>query len=71
MEMRPKALNTRSLRIYNTKSIYTAEWELKRGYIYIERLKARDGKTEGWGLLPYDGERGFIGETDKSKMAGK
>ena len=43
--------------------------ELKRGYIYVEQLKARDGKTDGWGLFPFDGERGYIGENDTAKMA--
>lgn len=70
MEINIKSLNTRSRRLYNQGQINT-EWELKEGYIYIERMKARDGKTEGWGLLPYDGERGYIGETDKNKMAEK
>lgn len=45
------------------------ERELKRGYIYVEQMKARDGKTDGWGLLPFDGERGYIGENDTRKMA--
>ena len=43
--------------------------ELKKGYLYVEQLKARDGVTGGWGLLPFNGERGAIGETDKTKMA--
>lgn len=43
-------------------------YALKRGFMYIEQLKARDGKTGGWALLPYDGERGQIGETDKEAM---
>lgn len=42
---------------------------LKRGYIYVEQMKARDGKTEGWGLFPFDGERGYIGLNDTAKMA--
>lgn len=61
-------LNTRSKRIFTRPSIGHDERELKAGYIYIERMKARDGKTEGWGLLPYDGERGFIGNNDTAKM---
>ena len=64
----PRNLNTRSKRIYSRPSIGHDERELKTGYIYIERMKARDGKTEGWGLLPYDGERGFIGNNDTAKM---
>ena len=42
---------------------------LKAGYLYVEHLKARDGETDGWGLFPYDGESGRIGENDKQKMA--
>ena len=42
---------------------------MKRGYLYVEQMKARDGKTDGWGLFPFDGERGYIGENDKQKMA--
>lgn len=42
--------------------------ELKQGYIYIEQLKARDGKTGGWGLFPFDGERGRIDGIDEAKM---
>lgn len=64
----PRNLNTRSKRIFTRPSIGHDERELKTGYIYIERMKARDGKTEGWGLLPYDGERGFIGNNDTAKM---
>ena len=63
------AFNVRSNRIYTRGGLGRSERELKTGYIYIERMKARDGKTEGWGLLPYDGERGYIGITDKDKMA--
>jgi len=46
----------------------TALYEPKRGYMYIEHIKARDNKTGGWALLPFDGERNYIGETDKAKM---
>ena len=42
--------------------------ELKRGYMYLEQMKARDGKTEGWGLFPFDGERGYIGPIDTGAM---
>lgn len=63
------AFNVRSNRIYTRGGLGRGERELKAGYIYIERMKARDGKTEGWGLLPYDGERGFIGTIDTAKMA--
>ena len=46
----------------------TALYEPKRGYMYVEHIKARDNKTGGWALLPFDGERNYIGETDKAKM---
>ena len=68
VSVNPQNLNVRSNRIYSRGGAGRSERELKTGYIYIERMKARDGKTEGWGLLPYDGERGFIDETDKTKM---
>lgn len=42
--------------------------KLKTGYLYIEQLKARDGITGGWGLLPFDGERGTVGPNDKTEM---
>lgn len=60
----------RANRIFTRGSeLHPKERELKTGYIYIEQLKARDGKTGGWGLLPFDGERGYIGENDTAKMA--
>lgn len=62
-------LNYRSSRIYTRGGLGRDDTELKTGYIYIERMKARDGKTEGWGLLPYDGERGFIDKNNTAKMA--
>lgn len=43
--------------------------ELKAGYLYVEQLKARDGLTGGWGLFPFDGERGTVGPNDTQKMA--
>lgn len=43
--------------------------ELKAGYMYVEQLKARDGRSGGWGLFPFDGERGRIGAIDKNKMS--
>ena len=64
----PRNLNTRSNRLYTKARTMPNDRTLKAGYIYIERMKARDGKTEGWGLLPYDGERGFIGNNDLEKM---
>lgn len=68
-ELRFNALNIRSNRLYTRAQLNPNERTLKTGYIYVERMKARDGKTEGWGMLPYDGERGYIGETDYKKMA--
>ena len=62
------AMNVRSNRIYSRGGMGHNERELKAGFIYIERMKARDGKTEGWGLLPYDGERGFIDRNNIAKM---
>ena len=64
----PRNLNTRSNRLYTKARTNPNDRALKTGYIYIERMKARDGKTEGWGLLPYDGERGYIGNNDIAKM---
>ena len=68
-ELKFNALNIRSNRLYTKAQLNPNERTLKTGYIYIERMKARDGKTECWGMLPYDGERGYIGETDTKKMA--
>ena len=59
----------RANRIFAKDELHPNQRELKTGYIYIEQLKARDGKTGGWGLLPFDGERGYIGENDTEKMA--
>lgn len=59
----------RANRIFTRNELRPNERELKRGYLYVEQLKARDGKTGGWGLLPFDGERGFIGENNTQKMA--
>ena len=58
----------RSRRLF-THALRPEDIKLKRGYLYVEQLKARDGVTGGWALLPFDGERGAIGETDKTKMA--
>ena len=54
---------------YRPDELVPTTRELKTGYLYVEQWKARDGRAGGWGLLPYDGERGFIGENDKKKMA--
>ena len=66
----PSKLNVRSRRLF-TRGEYGREaetTELKRGYLYIEQMKARDGLSGGWGLFPYDGERGRIGSIDTDKM---
>ena len=68
IEVNKGAFNVRSQRLYTKPQTNPDDIELKTGYIYIERMKARDGKTEGWGLLPYDGERGFIDKNDTGKM---
>ena len=59
----------RANRIFTHDELRPHDRELKRGYLYVEQMKARDGKTGGWGLFPFEGERGFIGENDKTKMA--
>lgn len=66
----PQAAGDRARRIFTKGSpTFPDDKELKKGYIYVEQMKARDGKTDGWGLFPFDGERGFIGPNDKTKMA--
>ena len=59
----------RATRIFTYNPLHPNARELKTGYLYVEQLKARDGKTDGWGLFPYDGERGLIRENDTEKMA--
>ena len=59
----------RANRIFSRDPLRPNDRELKTGYLYVEQMKARDGKTGGWGLFPFQGERGFIGENDKQKMA--
>ncbi len=58
----------RSRRLF-THALRPADIELKTGYLYVEQLKARDGVTGGWGLLPFDGERGTVGANDWAKMS--
>lgn len=65
----PDKVGDRAKRIFYQDELNTRNYILKTGYIYVEQLKARDGRTGGWGLFPYDGERGFIGENDTEKMA--
>lgn len=61
-------LGLRSYRMFEKGGAFGDQYELKRGYMYIEQLKARDGKTEGWGLFPFNGERGHIDAIDKDIM---
>ena len=42
--------------------------KLKKGYLYVEQMKARDGRSDGWGLFKFDGERGKIENNDRNKM---
>ncbi len=58
-----RPLGDRSRRIFSH-----LDGELKTGHLYIEQMKARDGKTDGWGLFPFDGERGRIEENNEEKM---
>ena len=44
------------------------EIRLKEHNLYIEQLKARDGKTGVWGLFPFDGERGHVGTVNRTTM---
>lgn len=53
---------------YKPDQLDTTKRELKRGYLYVEQMKARDGKTDGWGLFPFDGEHGRISENDQDAM---
>lgn len=39
--------------------------ERRGGYLYVERIKAREGITDVWALLPYDGPSGKIKGTDE------
>lgn len=63
-----KAVGPRSRRLFEPDE-FGIPSDLKTGYFYIEQLKARDGKPNGWGLFPFDGERGKIGEIDTAQMA--
>lgn len=63
-----KPRGTRTKRIISRLDGKEAENVLKRGFMYIEQMKARDGITGGWGLFPFNGERGQIGEIDINKM---
>lgn len=66
-----KGLGFRSNRIYSQNSLNVNTYHAKEGYMYIEHLKARDDKADGWGLFPFEGERGQILEIDTEKMIEK
>ncbi len=59
----------RANRIFTHNELRPTDRQLKNNYLYVEHIKARDGKTGGWGLLKWDGESGRIGENDKQAMA--
>lgn len=40
----------------------------KTGYLYVEQMKARDGRSDGWGLFKFDGERGEIDKNNTDEM---
>lgn len=64
-------LGTRSrriLRIVTDEKTRLQKAEPKKGYLYVEQMKARDGKTDGWGLFPFKGEQGQIGTIDTEIM---
>lgn len=67
-ELKPQKLGYRSKRLFTLEMGHPENAKLKRGYLYVEQMKARDGKTEGWGLFPFDGERGYIGPVDMEAM---
>lgn len=68
--VKPANVGIRASRIFTSGMLSNPNQRtLKAGYLYVEHLKARDGETDGWGLFPYDGESGRIGENDKVKMA--
>lgn len=55
---------TRAKRLFTTDQL--GEYTPLIGRIYIERLKAREGVTGLWALLPYDGESGQIDAPETS-----
>lgn len=66
-----KNVGERAKRIFTKQSsdeMHPNERDLKTGFMYVEQLKARDGQAGGWGLFPFDGERGTIGNNDHGKM---
>ena len=66
----PDKVGIRANRIFTSGMLSNPNQRtLKAGYIYVEHLKARYGQTGGWGLFPYDGESGRIGENNKEIMA--
>lgn len=68
-KMRWENFGTRSRRIFTQGDLLSEHpAELKNGYLYVEQMKARDGRADGWGLFPFDGERGRIENNDLNKM---
>ena len=59
-QINPAKLGERSQRIFR-KPPGATEYKLASGFIYLEQMKARDGRSGGWGLFPFDGEAGKIG----------
>ncbi len=64
-----KVAGDRARRIFTFDELHPNDRQLKNNYLYVEHIKARDGKTGGWGLLEWDGESGRIGENNKQAMA--
>lgn len=69
-DIRKIAGGVRSRRLFTRGELGRPETvQMKTGYLYVEQLKARDGITGGWGLFPFDGERGTVGANDWAKMS--
>ena len=68
MELNARNLGLRSKRLFTQELGHPENAELKTGYLYVEQMKARDGVTGGWGLFPFEGERGYIGPNNESAM---
>ena len=66
----PGAAGDRANRIFWFNRLFPRNRQLKKGYLYVEQMKARDGKADGWALFPFEGERGYIGGIDKTAMIG-
>ena len=66
----PTAAGDRANRIFWFNRLFPRNRKLKKGYLYVEQMKARDGKADGWALFPFEGERGYIGVRDEKAMIG-